>query len=160
MTGTVLSNLKRQIKNRDGCKLQGEIIDKTGTGKPIGFRCILQISEEERLKFVATGFKYLPDPPETIGVMRKLPNIGLGEHRLVFVYFDDRSMRDGMVFQPLAFTEHGERQTKKESRKKRGERWLNLPRGFGCSLQEYADGIDEPRVEPPEPTGQQTLGDA
>jgi hypothetical protein len=155
MTGTVLSNLKRLVKNRPGCRIQGSVIDKTGTGKQIGYRAIIQVNAEERLKFVLTGFSYLPDEPETIGVMKKIPRIGDGESRLILVYFDDRPLKEAMVFHPQAFLDHGEPEAKEEERQARGERWLNLPREYACRLRGYADGEATPRVEPPDPTGQQ-----
>jgi hypothetical protein len=158
MTGTVLSNLKRLVTDRPGCRIQGNIIDKTGTGKQIGYRAILQVNAEDRVKFVLTGFSYLPDEPETIGVMKKIPRIGTGESRLILVYFDDRPLTEAMVFQPQAFLDHGESEAKEKERQARGERWLNLPRGYACSLREYADGEATPRVDPSNLSGQQTAG--
>lgn len=148
MAGNVLSNLKQTVKNRTGCRIGSSIIHKAGDGKRIGFRGTLQVSREEREKFVLTGFSYLPDRPETIGVMKKLALIGEAEGRKILVYFLDQPFSRSMLFYPEAFLHHGEPEAKQETRKRRNERWLNLERDLACSLREYADGRDEPQLAP------------
>jgi len=147
MTGTVLDHLYELITGKDGSRITGSIEDKK-TGRRIGFRAELQLNAHEREMFVATGFSYLPDPPETIGVMEKLAKIGAAESRQILVYFDDRHLAEALVFHPQAFVAHGIEEAKQAERKERGERWLNLDRDWAVSLREFADGDGEPQVEP------------
>lgn len=147
MTGTVLDHVKQVIGGRNGCQITSSIEDKK-TGKRIGFRGIMQMNPHETRKVVLTGFKYLPEPPETIGVMEKIAKVGGAEDRLIIIYFDDRQFHRSLVFHPQAFIEHGITEAKQEERKARGERWLNLDRSWACTLREYADGDASPQVEP------------
>lgn len=147
MAGTVLDNLYRQVKQRQGCTA-GSSIQDPKQQKRIGFRGTLQVSRNERLKAVLTGFSYCPDPPETIGVMERIAQIAESENRFIVVYFDDRPFRRSMLFEPRAYLDYGQPEAKQEERKQRGERWLNLDRDWAVSLREYADGDATPRVEP------------
>jgi hypothetical protein len=147
MSGSVLDHLRQLVVNRPKCGISGEIDHKASGGKRIGFRGVLQLNPEERQEFVFTGFSYLPDEPETIGVMVKLVKIAAAEDRLILVYFDDRDFSRSLVFHPAAYERFGESETKDEGRRKRGERWVNLPRQYSCTLRELADGTAEPRTE-------------
>lgn len=147
MAGTVLDHLYKLLSGKPGSRVTSQIEDKK-TGKRIGFRATLQLNPHERDQFVATGFSYLPDKPETIGVMKKIARIGAAEDRQILVYFDDRKIDQALVFHPQAFIEYGQSEAKQEERKQRGERWLNLDRSWACSLREYADGSADPQVEP------------
>lgn len=147
MTGTVLDHVYRMVNGRNGCRITSSIEDKK-TGRRIGFRAIMQMDFGDAKKVVLTGFSYLPEPPETIGVMEKIAKIGAAEERLIIVYFDDRAFHKSLVFHPQAFIEHGLSEAKQEERKARGERWLNLDRSWACTLREYAEGSDDPQVEP------------
>jgi hypothetical protein len=147
MTGTVLDQLYRMVKGRDHCRITSSIEDKK-TGRKIGFRGHMMMDFGEEASVVLTGFKYLPDKPETIGVMEKLAKIGAAEDRIIIIYFADREFHRSLVFHPQAFVAHGIEEVKQEERQERGERWLNLDRDWACTLREYAEGSDEPQVEP------------
>jgi len=147
MAGTVLDHVFQMLNERRGCQISSQIEDKK-TGRRIGFRGSMQMDYGAAIKAVITGFSYLPDPPETIGVMEKIAKIGAAEERLIIVYFDDRPFHRSLVFHPQAFIEHGLSEAKAEERKQRGERWLNLDRDWAVSLREYADGDASPKEEP------------
>lgn len=151
MAGEVLAHIHDIVSNRRGSRIASSIRHKGSGGKQIGFRGTLQLTSDWRQKFVLTGFRYMPDPPETIGVMEKLVKVAQGEGRMILVYFDDRSFDGSLVFDPQAYADHGRRRAKNERRQRSGERWLNLPRGWGVELRTYADGRDEPRTTPPDP---------
>jgi len=74
--GSVLAELKQIIEGKPRCGITSEIIHRA-TDKRIGYRGVLQLNPEDRQDFCFTGFSYLPDPPETIGVMRKIQQIAL-----------------------------------------------------------------------------------
>lgn len=145
--GSVLSELRQIIEGKPRCGISSQIDHKGSGGKRIGFRGVLQINPQERQRFVFTGFSYLPDEPETIGVMLKLVKIALDQDRLILVYFQDQPFTRSMVFDPAAFERFGEAETKASERQQRGERWVNLPRQYSCSLRELADGDAEPRTD-------------
>jgi len=147
MAKSVLDNVYRMVNGRRGCRITSTVNDRK-TGRKIGFRATMQMDYGDAVKAVITGFSYLPDPPETIGVMEKIAKIGAGESRIIVVYFDDRQFHRSLVFDPQAFIDHGLSEAKQEERKARGERWLNLDRDWAVSLRDYADGDAEPRVEP------------
>lgn len=147
MAGTVLDHVFQMMKDRRGCRISSQIEDKK-TGRRIGFRGSMQMDFGDARKVVITGFSYLPDRPESIGVMEKIAKIGAAEERLIIVYFDDRPFHKSLVFHPQAFIEHGLSEAKQEERKERGERWLNLDRDWAVSLRDYADGDGDPRQEP------------
>jgi len=147
MAKSVLDNVYRMVNGRRGCGITSTVKDKK-TGRKIGFRASMQMDFGDARKVVITGFSYLPDRPETIGVMEKIAKIGAAEERLIIVYFDDQPFHQSLVFHPQAFIDHGLSEAKQEERKARGERWLNLDRDWAVSLRDYADGDAEPRVEP------------
>ena len=145
--GSVLDNLYRLLNERGHSRVTSTVKDKK-TDRKIGFRAQMQMDYGETLDVVATGFSYLPDRPESIGVMEKIARIGAAEDRIIVLYFDDRQFHRSLVFDPQAFIDHGLSEAKQEERKERGERWLNLDRDWACTLREYADGDATPRVEP------------
>lgn len=145
--GSVLERLFRMINEKPGCGVKNTIRDKK-TDRKIGFRAVLRMDYGEQEQMVATGFSYLPDRPETIGVMAKIAKIGAAEDRQILVYFDDRPFHGSLIFHPRSFLDHGISEAKQDERKQRGEQWLNLDRDWACTLREYADGKAEPRVEP------------
>lgn len=155
--GAVLDRLGKLIADRRGSQITGNIIDKR-TGKRIGYRGTLQMDFGDRIQAVLTGFKYLPEAPETIGVTEKLAKIGAAEERHVIVYFDDRKLHQAMVFHPEAHIQHGTPEVKKEKRQKRNERWRNLDRSWACTLREFAEQKAEPQVQPRETEQRQAEG--
>lgn len=147
MPGTVLQNVKETFGSKPGSRI-GTVIKDKQTGRKIGYRATLKFSDGPA-DTVLTGFKYLPDPPESIGVMEKVARIAASEDRAVVVYFDDRYYTESLLFHPRAFLDHGERRAKNEERQERNEQWLNLDRDWGATLREYAEGRNEPRTQPP-----------
>jgi hypothetical protein len=145
--GSVLSELRQIIEGKPRCGITDSIRHRGSGNKLIGFRGVLQVNPEERQQFVFTGFSYLPDEPETIGVMQKLVKMAADQDRLILVYYQDHPFYRSMVFHPTAYERVGEPETKAAERQKRGERWLNLPRQYSCSLRELADREAEPRTE-------------
>lgn len=155
--GSVLADLKKIVSQRERCGIRSSIKHKGSGNRLIGYRGVLQLTETRRERFVFTGFKYMPDPPETIGVMAKLVRIGIAEERLILVYFADRTFERSLVFDPVAYERHGQEGAKKDTRKRRGERWRNLPRQMGAELVDYSQDRDEPSLEPPD-TGEPEKG--
>lgn len=145
--GSVLDRLYKRLNQGENAQVTSTIKDKK-TGRRIGYRAQIKMDYGETEDVVATGFKYLPDQPETIGVMRKIARIGKAEDRLVLVYFGDRQFDRSLVFHPEAHADYGVTETKDADRQERGEQWLNLKREWGCTLRRYAVGEAVPREEP------------
>lgn len=145
--GSVLDRLYKMLNGRKGCRITSTIKDKK-TDRRIGFRGVMQMDYGDAEKVVLTGFKYLPDRPESIGVMEKIARIGAAEDRIIVLYFDDRQFHRSLIFHPRSFLDHGISEAKQDERQQRGESWLNLDRDWACTLREYADGDATPRVEP------------
>jgi len=145
--GSVLSQLQQIIEGKPRCGITDTVVHKSSGGKRIGFRGVLQLNGQERQQFVFTGFSYTPEEPESIGVMVKLVKMAMDQDRLILIYFADRKFHRSMVFDPAAFAQFGDQETKAEERQTRKERWVNLPRQYSCTLRELADGDGEPRTE-------------
>lgn len=112
-------------------------------GKRIAFRC-----EIEGSRFWVSALKRIPKN-ERIGVMDRLAKKAADQGGMILIRLGNRNFpREALVFHPDAYLEHGERYTADSSRKQAGERWINLPVAWGCSLQDFVDGDAEPRVQP------------
>lgn len=145
--GSTLDHLYKLLNERGHSRVTSTVKDRK-TDRRIGFRAQMQMDYGETLDVVATGFSYLPDRPESIGVMEKIAKIGEAEDRIILLYFDDRQFHRSLVFHPASFLDHGIREAKQEERQERGEQWLNLDRDWAVTLREYANGDAEPTVEP------------
>lgn len=122
------------------------------TGKRIGFRATI---DEHR--FWISARKRIPKD-EDLGVMERLAKKAADQNCLLFIRIGSRDFRKGLVFNPHAFLQHGELETREDARSRRGERWLNLDPDFACTLADFVEGRSQPLVKP-DRSGQRSVGD-
>lgn len=122
------------------------------TGKRIAFRATL---DDET--FWISARSSIPNDTD-LGIMERLAKKAADQQKLILIRIGGESIRRGLVFEPEAFLQHGELETRSGERKQRGERWLNLDPEFGCRLSDYVEGRDQPHVNP-KISGQRQVGD-
>lgn len=76
-----------------------------------------------------------------ISAMRKLVERAKDRDTMLLIRVRD----DFLVFDPDAFTKRNREGTIRDDRRKRGERWLRVPKDWGVPFREYMDGTADPR---------------
>jgi len=109
-------------------------------GKRIAFRATI-----EGHRFWIAARKPIPKDMD-LGVMGRLVRKAQGQDALLLIRIGGRPLRAGLVFDPDAFMEYGHLETRSTSRKRKGERWLNLGTEWACTLADFVEGRAEPLV--------------
>lgn len=78
-----------------------------------------------------------------ISVMERLVKRAADKNMTLILRVGD----DLLVFDPVAFVQHGDAQTRDAKRARRGERWLHVPLDWGCPLESYLSGHAEPQTK-------------
>lgn len=76
-----------------------------------------------------------------VSVMEKLAKRANEQDRYLILFVGSPPP---LVYDPAEFLSRGTEYVINDDRKKRGERWLKIPKDSGVSLEEYADGHKDP----------------
>lgn len=75
-----------------------------------------------------------------ISVMRRLVARAVDNDAMLLVRIRD----ERLVFNPESFEQRGEERAITDERRKRGERWLHVPKDWGVDFRDYMDGKKAP----------------